>query len=209
MAGAAGVAGEVHPLGKVVDAPQARGELPHPLLPQLGTLVQKDHVVLRALIAVHVAVAGAVAELQGGAVEKAEHPLGGPVLGHLVKRVAELADVVALQLLIGAPHDEQPDAGIPQSQQHGLGADGPGFPAAPRPAECGVFDLTLQKQPLLLVGVGDMQRDGIFVVAWHDVTPLWCDGGCRKGADVCSVGATLAVARYRAAPCGRPPEDIP
>ena len=191
MAGAAGVAGVVDPLGEVVDAPQARGELPHPLLPQLGAFVQKDHVVLRPLIAVHVAIAGAVAELQRGAVGKGEGAGGGLVLGDVVQLGPQLADMVALQLLIGAPDDQQPDAGIVQRQQLGLGADGPAFAAAPRPAEGNVFFLALQKQPLLFIGVGNGQCDrGIghgsaslqkFSTGFPQSFPHFCGNGCTVG----------------------------
>ena len=159
MAGAAGVAGVVDAFGEVVDAAKTRGKLPHPLLPQLGTFVQKDHVVLRALIAVHVAVAGAVAKLQRGAVGKGEGAVGGLVLCRAVELGAQLADVVALQLLIGAPHDQQPDAGIAQGQQLGLGAHGPAFAAAARSAKGDVLFAAFQKPLLLFIGIGDMQRD--------------------------------------------------
>ena len=71
------------------------------------------------------------------------------------------ADVVVLQLLIGAPDDQQPDAVVAQGQQDGLGADGPAFAAAPRPAEGGVLDGALQEPLLLLVGVGKDQVDGL------------------------------------------------
>ena len=160
MAGAAGVAGVVNALGEIVDAPQTGGELPHPLFPQLGALVQKDHVVLRALIAIHVAVAGAVAELKRGAVEKGEGAGGGLVLGHLGQLGPQDADVVALQLLIGAPDDQQPDARVAQRQQNGLGADGPAFSAAPRTAEGDVFGGAFQKALLFFVGIGQGQSNG-------------------------------------------------
>ena len=155
VARAAGVAGVIQPLGKSVDAPETGRELPHPLLLQLGGLVQEDHVVFRALIAVHVAVGGAVAKVQHAAVGEGKLPCRGPVLRQIGQLPAKKADVIGFQLLVGPAHQQQPDARIPQGQELGLGADGPAFAAATGPAEGHIFFLTRQKLPLPGIGAAD------------------------------------------------------
>ena len=152
MAGAAGVAGEVHPLGEGVHAPDAGGQPPHPVLPELGGLVDEDHVVLGALIPVQIAVGGAVAEVDDAAARKGEAPGRGVVDGRALQLGAEEADVVALQLRQGAPEDEEADAGVAEGQELGLGADGPGFAAASCAAEGDVFFPAGEELPLLFVG---------------------------------------------------------
>lgn len=156
----AGIAGVVQPLGKFVDAPQAGGKLPQPFLLQLGGLVQEDHVVFRPLIAVHVAVGGAVAEVQDAAVGENELPGGGPVFRETGQLLPQKADVVGLQLLIGPAHQQQTDPRIAQGQQLGLGADGPAFAAAPGPAEGHI--LLPAPQKLLLPGVGPVHGENFF-----------------------------------------------
>ena len=155
VARSAGVAGVIQPLGKSVDAPETGRELPHPLLLQLGGLVQEDHVVFRALIAVHVAVGGAVAKVQHAAVGERKLPCRGPVLRQIGQLPAKKADVIGFQLLVGPAHQQQPDARIPQGQELGLGADGPAFAAAPGPAEGHIFFLARQKLPLTGIGAAD------------------------------------------------------
>lgn len=156
----AGVAGVIQPLGKFVDAPETGRELPQPLLLQLGGLVQEDHVVFRPLIAVHIAVGGAVAEVQDAAVGENELPGGGPVFRETGQLLPQKADVVGFQLLIGPAHQQQTDPRIAQGQQLGLGADGPAFAAAPGPAEGHI--LLPAPQKLLLPGVGPVHGENFF-----------------------------------------------
>ena len=152
VAGTAGVAGEVHPLGEIVDAPDAGGQPPHPVLLELGGLVQEDHVVLSALIPGQIAVGGAVAEVDDAAARKGEAPGGGVVGRGALQFGPEEADVVALQLRQGAAEDEDADAGVAQGQELCLGADGPGLAAAPGAAEGDVFLFTGEELPLFFAG---------------------------------------------------------
>ena len=133
------IAGVVDPLGKIVDAPQARGDLPHPQLLQLGGLVQKDHIVLRSLIPIQVPVAPAVPELQNTAVAEHEPLVARPVLRHLRQLPPQEGQMVGLQLRQAPPHQQQPDARIPQRQQLCLAPHRPAFAAAPRAAEGNVL----------------------------------------------------------------------
>ena len=116
MAPAAGVAGVVDPLGKRVDAPDAGRDAADPALIQLGRLVEKDDVVLRALVLVQVAVAAAVAEGDGAAAGQAEELVGPVVDRQVVERLLEVDDVVVHQLLVGLADDEDPDTGVLQGK---------------------------------------------------------------------------------------------
>ena len=131
MAHAPRVAGQIHPLGEVVGAPDAGGEGDVLVLGKLGGLVQKDHVVLLPLVLVHIPLPVAVAEFNPAAPRKEEGLFTGPVLGKPPQVGEQGQDMVFLQFRKRPAQDEDADARPPQGQQPGLLPDGPALAAAP------------------------------------------------------------------------------
>ena len=152
MADTAGVAGIVDPLWKVIDTAQGSHDLPDPFLPQLGGLVQEDHIIFRALILVQVPVRGAVAEADGAAPGEIEHPLRLHIPGDAGKLCPKGLDMVVLQLLISPSYDQQLDAGIAQTQPLGLIPDAPALAAAPGTSEEDMLVPVPEELRLLLAG---------------------------------------------------------
>ena len=146
----------VNALGKSVHAAHARRQLPHPLLLQLRGLVEKDHVVLRALIAIRVPVAGAVSELQYAPVPEHEPSLLRPVYGRPRQLQPQRLQMICLDLRHGPPHQQHPYPRIPLRQQLGLAPHRPALSAAPRPAEGDILLLAPQEFLLPLIGCPDI-----------------------------------------------------
>ena len=93
-----------------------------------------------------------LAEFEGRAVGEGEEAVGGAIGGDSVEFRAEEADVVTFQFLVSTPQDEEADARVAEGEELGLGADGPAFAAAARPAKGDVFLRSRQK--LRLSGIG-------------------------------------------------------
>ena len=162
---AAGVHGEVDPLGEIVHAPHAGAQPVHPLLRLLGGLVHEQHVHLQALKAQGVPVVVAVAKEDAAPVREADGFAAVVIEGDALlllfpiaaQQLAQGEDVVFPQLRVGLAHDHHRDAGVAQAQEHRLHAHGPALAAAPRPA-VGHHGVPVgEKQPLLLAGLGDLQ----------------------------------------------------
>ena len=130
----AGVQRVVRPLRQPVCPAHAGIDRVDPRLLQLPGLVEKHHVVFRALILPHIAVARAVAERDRRPVWKFE-----PLVRRLIFRdprqlLPQRVDMVVLQLPQRPAHDQKLDPRIPQRQQLRLCAHSPALPAASGPA---------------------------------------------------------------------------
>ena len=148
MAHAAGVAGEIHPLGKGVGPSQAGGEGGKLVLGELGGLVQEDHIVFLALVLKGVPFAGAVAEFEAAAVMEHQSFFQLFVVGRRLGHGAQGQDVVFPQFGIAAAKQQQADAVIVQGHEQGFLPHGPAFPAAPGAAIGDKAGIGPQKFPL-------------------------------------------------------------
>ena len=134
-----GVAGQIHPLGVVVRAAQTCPDNAKLVLAQLGGFLQKNHIVLYALVLQQVAVAVTVPKHNPAAVVK-PHLVVLPVVPHrsgAVQRRKLLLhgqNNVFAQLRKRLAHHQHPQPRVPQAHSHGLGARHPAFSAAARPA---------------------------------------------------------------------------
>ena len=145
----AGVAGEIHPLGKVVGAAQRRRQRRVLVLGEVRRLVEENGVVLLPLVLVHVALAVAVAEDDQAAVRELEGLVRRLVVRHAAQQPAHGADVVLPQLHQRAAQDQNADARVPRRHEDRLVLHAPALAAAPRPA---IADIALprgEKQLLL------------------------------------------------------------
>ena len=152
VADAAGVAGEVHPLWKLVHAAQAAAQEVETPLGKLRGLVDENPVIFQAVVLILRGVAAPVSELDGAPVVKG-HQVGGGVVGGQRRRhhLHNGPDVVLFQFRVGPTHDEDLDARVGDGPTHSLDAHGMGLAAALGTAVGGVGGSGEIEQLLLLV----------------------------------------------------------
>ena len=106
MAGPTRVAGIVHALGELIDTTHTGNNLLDPHLLQLGSLIQKDNVILSALVLVQILVIVAVAKFDGAAIRECKYLLRLVVPGNSMQLCPQKIDMVIHQLRKGAAHNQ-------------------------------------------------------------------------------------------------------
>lgn len=169
VAHASGVAGDVHALGEVVHSAQQAAQELEAAPGELRRLVEEDPVVLLAVVLQLRGLAGPVAEMDEAAVGEIDGAQGAVVAAKLgVYHLEHGLYVVRLQLRVGAPENEDADAGVVVGAEQGLGAHGPGLAAALRAPVGRVKTAGGEEQ--LLLGVGLAGVPDIF--SRHSAAPL-------------------------------------
>ena len=158
MAHSAGVAGVVRSFRKVVRAAHSSVDLGDPFLPQLRRLIQKYHVILRALVLIQIGVRGTIAELDrariaGLPVREREALLRLVVSGNPMQYAQKRRNVVVNQLRVRFADYKYANPVVSQPQQNGLISNGPALPASTCPAIGRVPVCVFQKTELLFVGL--------------------------------------------------------
>ena len=148
----------IRPLRKSVRSSHAGVDLVDPLLLQQPGLIDKQHVILRALVLLQVSLVVAVAEFDRRSVWKSEDLVGGVVLRDPRQLFFQGLDMVVPEFRHRASYDQDLDSLEMQGQQLRLRPYGPALAAAARAAIGHMPVMVQQKQLLLFVRFSEADR---------------------------------------------------
>ena len=153
-----GVQRVIRPLRKAVCAAHTEVDLSDPALLQLPGLVDKYHVVFRALVLPEIPLVCAVSERDRRPVREPEHFVRPVIFCKPGQLRRQLLDVVVLQLLVCLSDDQNLNARIPERQQLRLRPHGPALSAAARAAIGDMPVFVPEKKRLLRLRPPEIQR---------------------------------------------------